>query len=562
MAQAARKLRPLAGRKMTDAQLARLVRFPAVRRAISSALARAVPVSMGTPGQGQYVHFRLRDPREFVAGLFATISVGSKGTKLVIGTPKSQVCKPAALRAFFAKVGPSALRGPHRRGYLYQLRKAGIIGGSRTQSVLVPRGRVEAVAARYLGTTKTRLAAVRNPDGEEPMVVSGPEGVAAYRMLALKGALNLETKGLRRSRGPSALSIIKREFGLKGSAQKVLADFTKMCEDVVEHRTKPPGFNPRSRRGARRNAGGIAVGDKVKYKRAWLRSVGAMTGPHGPARGIVTALEPLGQSFLAVIRWDRPGIAPKVLVDNLVAAAKRESENPLWRSRRGARRNPILATLGINSNPRVRKTRGKVVLTPRRGKALAVEAVGFPNRYGIAGGVGYSRSRRVVVRDVRKNPTAGMVQISVPFRDGQKVTPDRMRAWLGTLGSSPVANAIRARFEQNMRQYRRFHLGSEPTHFLYRAIPMGTSRSVTDVDFVTSEGKEWAAPYQVPRHSGKYEKDVAGRYLHSHGESGIEVEIKKPAATSKLPERFHTADGKFVGVLPSRNVKITDWYRG
>lgn len=69
--------------------------------------------------------------------------------------------------------------------------------------------------------------------------------------------------------------------------------------------------------------------------------------------------------------------------------------------------------------------------------------------------------------------------------------------------------------------------------------------------------------YQVPKTSGKHDRDEAdGRYIHAHGDSEIEIDIKKSAPRSKLPERFHTPDGKFVGVIPSRNVKITDWYRG
>jgi hypothetical protein len=92
---------------------------------------------------------------------------------------------------------------------------------------------------------------------------------------------------------------------------------------------------------------------------------------------------------------------------------------------------------------------------------------------------------------------------------------------------------------------------------------MGSAHGITDVDVVVSEGKEWAAAYQVPRHSRKHEGDGSdGRYVHAHGESKMEIDIRRPARKSLLPERFHTADGKFVGVIPTRNVTITDWYRG
>ncbi len=45
-------------------------------------------------------------------------------------------------------------------------------------------------------------------------VADGPVEVAAFRALALRGMLKLEAVGMRR-RGPSALSIVRREFGVK-----------------------------------------------------------------------------------------------------------------------------------------------------------------------------------------------------------------------------------------------------------------------------------------------------------------------------------------------------------
>lgn len=172
------------------------------------------------------------------------------------------------------------------------------------------------------------------------------------------------------------------------------------------------------------------------------------------------------------------------------------------------------------------------------------------------------RTRRFAARRNQGQPV-----IRVPFRDGQKITPGQMRAWLKSLPEGQVKRNIVNRFEQGMKQYKRFHLGSEPTSFTYRAIQMGSAgKQITDVDVVVSEGKEWAATYQVPRHSKKWEgKGADGRYIHTHGEgkgAELEVDIKRVARRGHLPERFHTADGKFVGVVPSRNVTITDWYRG
>jgi hypothetical protein len=47
------------------------------------------------------------------------------------------------------------------------------------------------------------------------------ESINNYRALVLLSALRLECKGMKRS-GPSAYSIVKREFNLKGSKLSVL----------------------------------------------------------------------------------------------------------------------------------------------------------------------------------------------------------------------------------------------------------------------------------------------------------------------------------------------------
>jgi len=529
MAAPARRLARAPRRALTEAQILRLVRFPAIRRAISGGLAHVSPLSVDIPKGGRFIRFRLVNPRAFHPALFATMPLGGRGTLGVIGTKLAAVKRKGALASFIRRMG-ARLKGGGRKGMIYQLRSAGIIGPSTLQAVLVPRVRVEQIVARFAGSptlrkvignpilatlglnnplnwserrmlarrarfwrgkadeTKSpvrnyilgkaneaetiamtkdisklwgtsrmtgakansrRRRARRNDEG--PIVITGAEGAAAYRMLALKGALKLEMLGMRRSRGPSAFSIVKREFGLKGSRQAVLEKFTKMCEDVVEHRTKPPGFNPRGRRRTRRNA------------------------------------DPF----------------------------------PMLNRGRRARRN--------------------------------------------AWRVCNNASHRHGARRVLRNE--GTTQINVPFRDGQKITPARMRAWLRSLPEGQVKRNIVRRFEQGLKQYKRFHLGAEPRSFTYRAVQMGSAgKQITDVDVVVSEGKEWAATYQVPRHSKKYEgKGADGRYIHTHGdESGakLEVDIKRPAAKRLLPERFHTADGKFVGVVPTRNVRITDWYRG
>ena len=56
-------------------------------------------------------------------------------------------------------------------------------------------------------------------------VVTG-DSIPKYRLLMLRQGLKMEMKGLRiSSRGPTAYSIIKKEFGLKGSREGVLTAF-------------------------------------------------------------------------------------------------------------------------------------------------------------------------------------------------------------------------------------------------------------------------------------------------------------------------------------------------
>lgn len=58
-------------------------------------------------------------------------------------------------------------------------------------------------------------------------IISGTENLNMARIFSLKAALYLETKGMKK-RGQSAFSMVKREFGFKGSKQKVY-------DQLVEH---------------------------------------------------------------------------------------------------------------------------------------------------------------------------------------------------------------------------------------------------------------------------------------------------------------------------------------
>ena len=61
------------------------------------------------------------------------------------------------------------------------------------------------------------------------IVIDTPEGIAFFRLAALKGALSLQSKGLKLSRGRSALSIA-RSMGYRGNLASVLAQVTADVE--------------------------------------------------------------------------------------------------------------------------------------------------------------------------------------------------------------------------------------------------------------------------------------------------------------------------------------------
>lgn len=62
-------------------------------------------------------------------------------------------------------------------------------------------------------------------------IIATGGGVQVFALLSLKGRLKLEMKGLRVSRGPSALSIC-RQMGFKGSREKVLAQLEAHIEKL------------------------------------------------------------------------------------------------------------------------------------------------------------------------------------------------------------------------------------------------------------------------------------------------------------------------------------------
>jgi len=65
-------------------------------------------------------------------------------------------------------------------------------------------------------------------------ILDTPQQIEMFRYKTLLKGLRLETLGMQMSRGRSCYSIIKQEFGLKGSKQKVFDQFKSMLEQVDE----------------------------------------------------------------------------------------------------------------------------------------------------------------------------------------------------------------------------------------------------------------------------------------------------------------------------------------
>ena len=63
------------------------------------------------------------------------------------------------------------------------------------------------------------------------MVITKPHEIQLFRLLTLRAGLRLEIRGLRVSKGRSCFAIIKREFGLTGSREEVLEQFSALIED-------------------------------------------------------------------------------------------------------------------------------------------------------------------------------------------------------------------------------------------------------------------------------------------------------------------------------------------
>lgn len=66
--------------------------------------------------------------------------------------------------------------------------------------------------------------------------INTPEGVRFYRLLALKGALTLEIKGIKRSGGRRTAYSILKGMGYRGTRKKVLQMVTDDIKVALELR--------------------------------------------------------------------------------------------------------------------------------------------------------------------------------------------------------------------------------------------------------------------------------------------------------------------------------------
>ena len=65
------------------------------------------------------------------------------------------------------------------------------------------------------------------------MIIDKPNHIELYRMMLQRQALKLQMKGIR-TRGRSAYSMIKEQYGLKGNITKVYTEFTVMIETAKQ----------------------------------------------------------------------------------------------------------------------------------------------------------------------------------------------------------------------------------------------------------------------------------------------------------------------------------------
>jgi hypothetical protein len=69
-------------------------------------------------------------------------------------------------------------------------------------------------------------------NNNESFSLTEPHQIAAYRLITMYHGLKAEVKGFRLTSKVNVFALVKREFGLKGSKVKVLAEFKAMLQEA------------------------------------------------------------------------------------------------------------------------------------------------------------------------------------------------------------------------------------------------------------------------------------------------------------------------------------------
>ena len=62
--------------------------------------------------------------------------------------------------------------------------------------------------------------------------IDDPNVIRAFRLFTIIQGAKMEGMGLRRSRGPSCLSILKKEFGFKGARAEILSEARRVYDEM------------------------------------------------------------------------------------------------------------------------------------------------------------------------------------------------------------------------------------------------------------------------------------------------------------------------------------------
>ena len=62
--------------------------------------------------------------------------------------------------------------------------------------------------------------------------IDDPNVIRAFRLFSIIQGAKLEGIGMRRSRGPSCLTILKKEFGFKGTRDEILVEARRVYDEM------------------------------------------------------------------------------------------------------------------------------------------------------------------------------------------------------------------------------------------------------------------------------------------------------------------------------------------